>query len=215
MGESIFKFWAKVGPSEKVHPADEQVLSHVDHGFDLTCLPGCFGGPLRTAPVVLLYLSPGWSKEDVILAKSKAHQQHYVRQRRGWAPLPDSIEHAGAWRWWKSRTAIFGEWADLRSKISTFNIGAYHSKVFVDAPLLAALPSSRVSLDWAQNVLFPQAIAGKRIVICMRAARFWGLQEGVRYGRSLYAPSVTRSGHMCLGEMRDQIIRAVRKTVVP
>jgi hypothetical protein len=31
---------------------------------------------------------------------------------------------------------------------------------------LLALPSSRVSMEWAQSVLFPQAEAGRRIVIC-------------------------------------------------
>jgi len=42
------------------------------------------------------------------------------------------------------------------------NIGAYHSTAFADYQLLAALPSCRVSLDWAQGVLFPQAVKGDR-----------------------------------------------------
>lgn len=98
----------------------------------------------------------------------------------------------------------------MQTKVAILNIGAYHSKTFADVPLLAALPSSRVSLDWAQRVLFPQAIAGNRIVICLRAARFWGLKEGKSYGEALFAPPVTRSGYMKHGRMRRIVIREVK-----
>ncbi len=93
------------------------------------------------------------------------------------------------------------------------NIGAYHSKIFADAPLLAALPSSRASIDWAQSVLFPEAIAGRRVVICLRSAHFWGLQNGKRYGKALFAPNTTRSGFMLKNEMREQVIRKVRSVL--
>jgi hypothetical protein len=55
----IFDFWAPVGRADRVHPDDKKVLERVKHDFDLTCLPACCGGPLLTAKVVLLYLSPG------------------------------------------------------------------------------------------------------------------------------------------------------------
>src|ERR1700737_12691 len=93
-----------------------------------------------------------------------------------------------------SRTKCFGDWDEIGSKISVLNIGAYHSKSFNDTPLLAVLPSSRMSIAWAQEVLFPQAIAGRRVVICLPAARFWGLELGKQYGKSLFAPDVTRAG---------------------
>jgi hypothetical protein len=93
------------------------------------------------------------------------------------------------------------------------NIGAYHSKTFADAPLLAALPSSRASISWAQDVLFPEAEAGKRVVICLRSARFWGLKAGRQYGISLFAPHVTRGGHMKHGKMRKRIIESVRAII--
>jgi hypothetical protein len=32
-----------------------------------------------------------------------------------------------------------------------------------------------------------------RAVVCLRSSRFWGLNEGQRYG-SFYAPTVTRGG---------------------
>jgi len=55
----------------------------------------------------------------------------------------------------------------------------------------------------------------KRVVVCLRAARFWGLAEGHRYGRALFAPPVTRSGYMKKGPMRDKVIRAVRMMISP
>ncbi len=102
----------------------------------------------------------------------------------------------------------------MRTKFAILNIGAYHSEKFVDRPLLAALPSSRVSIDWAQHVLFPEAIAGRRVVVCLRSAKFWGLKEGKRYGKALFAPPVTRRGHMIHGRERNAIIREVKAALV-
>jgi hypothetical protein len=213
MPVDIFKFWSVVGPSDKIHPADRDVFSRITgHQFDLSCLPACFMGPLKTAPVVLLYLSPGLTPLDLYEAKSPLGQERYMKMRRGLEPLPDQEQHEPAWEWWVSRTRCFGgDWQQLRSKIAVLNIGAYHSVKFKDYQLLAALPSSRVSIEWAQNVLFPQAVTGKRVVVCLRSSSFWGLTEGVSKG-SLHAPKVTIGGHMKHdGTMRDMIIRDVRK----
>lgn len=217
----IFKFWSQVGRHDKLHPADRPIFARVKrHGFDLRCLPACFGGRLRTAPVVFLYLSPGFSRWDLIDARTKRGRDRYAERRRGNLSLGGPEDHKGAWQWWSSRTKCFGDWRQLRSKIAFLNIGGYHSKTFGDIPLLAALPSSRVSLDWAQSVLFPQAIRGERVVVCLRAARFWGLSEGKKYGRALFAPRVTRAGFMLKRtrsdqQMRDRVIRAVRRAVAP
>jgi hypothetical protein len=71
----IFRFWATVKRKDRIHPADREVFARVKgHTSDLKCLPGCFGGPLRTAPIVLLYLSPGWSPLDRKDAVSKSGQ---------------------------------------------------------------------------------------------------------------------------------------------
>ena len=212
MTTDIFKFWdvpVRPGP----HPADREVLERVDHGFDLTCLPGCFAGPLKTAPVVLLYLAPGRSDPDDNDARTRRGRDRYRRVRLGHEPLVGPEDHEVAWDWWSRRTKPFGHWQDLRTKVAVLNIGAYHSKRFADTPLLAALPSSRVSIDWAQSVLFPEATAGRRVVICLRSARFWGLQEGKRFGKALYAPHTVRSGVMRRSEMREQVIRKVRSVL--
>lgn len=195
-----------------MHPADRDVLARVQHGFDLKCLPGSFAGKLRTAPVVFLYLSPGWAPLDRIDARTRSSQEFYIRKYAGNEPFHTDDDRPGN-RWFATRTRCFGSWAAVRPHVAVLNIGAYHSKTFEDAPLLAALPSSRVSLSWAQEVLFPQAMAGERVVVCMRAARFWGLEMGNRYGESLFAPPVTRGGHMLHSPMRSRVIRAVRSAI--
>ncbi|WOH82142.1 hypothetical protein RX327_02785 [Bradyrhizobium sp. BEA-2-5] len=209
----IFKFWSKIGKADTIHPLDRPVFARLNgsHGFDLRCLPAHFGGKLRTARVVLLYLSPGLSETDVRIARSKEGQEQYVNQRTGRSGFTD--HHPEAARWRKERLAWLGEPSVINEKVAIANIGAYHSRAFTDHHILAALPSSRTMLDWAQSVLFPQAERGDRMVVCLRAANFWGLDTGRRYGKALFAPQTTRSGHMRRGKMRDVIERMARRYV--
>lgn len=210
MTEDIFDFWKEVAPEATSHPRDADVLRRAIHHFNPDCLPAPFYGPLRTAPVVLLYLSPGFDPSDVEEAKTFEGHKRYAEMRTGMQPLPGPIESAPTWKWWSSRTRVFGEWQELRHRVAILNIGAYHSKSFDDAPLLASLPSSRRTLDWAQAVLFPEAETGKRVVICMRAARTWGLDSAKRHGKSLWVPNVTIGGHLVRNETSDEVVEAVR-----
>jgi hypothetical protein len=167
----LFDFWSRIGPADYIHPADREVFGRISHGFRPDCLPACFMGPLRTAPVVLLYLSFGFGDEDLVEATSSRGQDRYMKMRLGTQPLPGPEEHKVAWKWWVSRTRCFSnDWEHLRTKIAVLEIGAYHSRTFKDVPLLAALPSSRASIEWAQTVLFPQAINGERAVVCLRSS---------------------------------------------
>ena len=161
----IFEFWSKIGRGEKIHPADRSAFARMDakrHGFRLDCLSAAFGGRLRDAPVVLLYLSPGFSQADLAAAKTNEGKDFYVR--RSYEPAATS--------WTRSRTKNFGDWETVRQKVAVLNIGAYHSTNVRSYASLLALPSSRVSMEWAQSVLFPEAEAGRRIVICMRSAPY-------------------------------------------
>lgn len=207
----IFEFWSAVPPGANIHPADEAVFARVhDHGFDLKLLPGCFMGPLRSAPIVLLFLSPGRGDDD---QQKPDLLDWHTRTRNGLEPLVSASVHAGAHRWWTERTALFGKPHELVNKVAILNIGAYHSKNFKDHGLLAALPSSRVSLSWAQTTLFPAAERGERVVVCLRAARYWGLEAGRNdYAGTLFAPNVTRGGHMHKSE-RTPILSAVQRAL--
>ncbi len=211
MSDDLFDFWQKIEPRQNIHPADESILKRVDHSFQLDTLPCPILGPLKTSLVVLLFLSPGFEENDRVEAKNEAGQSRYAEMREGNQLLPAPEDSEGDWKWWHRRTALFGDWRELRDKIAILNIGAYKSKTFEDIPLLAALPSSRVSLNWAQTVLFPQAEEGSRVVVCLRSARFWGLSAGKKYGKGLFAPKVNRSGHMNKNcSLREDIISTVR-----
>jgi hypothetical protein len=205
--QGIFDFWKDVGPAVHVHPADRPVLAHSDHSFDLKCLPVPFYGPLKDAPVVLLYLAPGRTRRDIADAKSASGRELIYRRRQGNEPLSGRNPNS----WWALRTRCFEVPQEiLGSKLAVLEICPYHSEGFHDWPLLAALPSSRAAIAWAQEVLFPRARASKRIVICMRAARYWGLVPGQTAEGFLFAPQTTRHGHMMKTPMRKKIIKEVQ-----
>lgn len=215
MGEDIFDFWLRCPPAAHVHPDDEAVLGRCRHSFDLRCLPGAFSGPLKTAPVVLLLSNPGFDKYDIGHAIDPAARQWYHRQRAGIEPLPTAREHETAYGYWTSLVRQFGlAPEEARSRVAILDLAAYHSSGFHDANLLLALPSSRIMMDWAQDVLFPAAVSGERAVVCLRASRLWGLPPG-RLGEALFVPKVNhRRPFMLNGEERKQVSSAIRARVV-
>lgn len=206
----IFEFWSRIERGEQVHPADKEVFGRISpekHGFQLDCLPGCFAGPLKTASVVLLYLSPGYNQATADDAKTEDGKNYYFRLYQGREPFRDQ----GPGRLWvESRTRNFGSYDTVKKHVALLNIGAYHSKDVKDYASLLALPSSRVSLAWAQETLFAQAEAGDRVVICMRSAAYWGLEAGRSYKGTLFAPLVNRAGHLLNGPEKTEIIATVR-----
>ncbi len=220
--QDIFDFWAECPADARIHPQDKPVFDRpfiaAKMGFDLSCLPGCFDGALRSAPVVLLYLSPGFDEADIEEANTTAGHARYAAQRAGSQPLPSKEEFEPHFRWWSSRTAVFGEPDVVREKVAILNLGSYHSRTFSGQLALAALPSCRVTLDWAHTVLFPAAMRGERVVVCMRSASSWGLETGQKYGTALFAPPTVRAGHMRRKEegesaYRDAVIKAVRERI--
>lgn len=210
MAIDIFSFWESVPGHSRMHPLDKPVLERVRHGFNLDCLPTPWFGPLRTAPVVLLFLAPGLSPDfDLPFARSKTGQAWVANCRSGNQPLPLADSYRTAHSWWRSRTKLFQSSDDLSTKIAIADIAPYHSAHFDDWLLLGALPSARTMVSWAQDVLFPQALRKERIVVCMRAPAAWGLRSGFQDGY-LYGPETTRGGHLCHNEMRRQIVAAVQ-----
>lgn len=213
--ESLFRFWAEMPAGGFIHPRDRFVLERVPHTFPHTAPPNPFFGPLKTAPVVLLYLSPGLDAFDEAAARDSAFAAFFREQRSGEARLPDAPTYRPWWNWWSRRAAQFGvEPSAVRDTLAFLNISPYRSKTFTDWPLLAALPSARASLDWAQAVLFRQAYDGSRIVVCMRSAKYWGLSprpDGRPWGKGLFVLPFTQSGYLLHGEGREAVGRAIRE----
>ncbi|MGY4317244.1 hypothetical protein [Bradyrhizobium sp. JR3.5] len=210
----IFKFWSRIERGAHVHPDDELVFSRLNaqkHGFDLRCLPAAFGGPLKTAKVVLLFASPGLSsKLDLTDAKTNEGKDYYMRRWKGREPFRSVGDGS---KWLRSITKRFGDYDDIRQRIAVLNIGAYHSPRVKDWRALMSLPSSRASLNWAQTVLFPRAESGEIVVICMRAATSWGLETGRKYRGTLFAPVVNvQRGYLARNSAaNDRLVEIVSK----
>ena len=211
---SLFDFWKEIGAKSAQHPRDRKIFKRVKHRFKLNCFPTQFTGRLRYAPVVLLFLSPGYSRHESSDFRKPKRAARHAKMRTGRELVWAKNEHASFWKWFRRITKVFDikNDHDLRKYFAILNIGAYHSPSFHDTALLAALPSSRASLEWAQECLFPEAIKKRRVVICLRAAAFWGLKPGTSIGW-LYAPRTNRGGFIRLKRgkaMRERIKRDVK-----
>ncbi len=214
MSTDIFQFWSEIAEDALEHPADRRVFEHVETKFERKCLPAAYRGRLRDAPVVLLFLSPGLDSTDVKHCSDAEGKHYYALQRSGNCDLPNEQEHPSAYKWLSKIIPQFEiSYDQARSTVATLNICAYKSESFDDWYALAALPSSRACLDWAQSVLFPQAEAGERVVVCLRSPKYWGLGVGEPIG-SLFRPSCNRNAIMHHGEMRERVKAAVQKAVL-
>lgn len=214
----IFDFWAECPPDANCHPADEATLARFGDVFRLDVPPSPIKGPLKKARLVLLALAPGFADQDAEQSLSPSGKAYTVQSRSGAEPLPTSDVHAGTARWVTRIVKPFGiDYADARDKVAVLNIGAYHTKDFQAWAMLPALASSRASLAWAQDMLFPRAEREECVVVCLRSAEHWGLTPGKRYKGHLYAPRTVRSGHMRVGdehaELRSEIIDAAREAI--
>jgi hypothetical protein len=116
------QFWSQISRGENVHPADGKVFERMDphkHGFRLDCLPSSFGGRLRDALVVLLYLSLGFGEQDVIDAQTDEGKDYYVRRWRGYEPIRDIKVELDV-----EPNHEFGDYETVKNKIALLNIGA-------------------------------------------------------------------------------------------
>jgi hypothetical protein len=163
---------------------------------------------------VFLYLNPGLSELDLEQAKSIEEQKRRCESLKGLTPL-SQLRRDSKKSWWVDKTAFLETpIEELTDKIAVLQLCAYRSKGFKDWPLIAALPTSRIAIGWAQQELFADAQAGKRVVICLRSPRYWGLAPGQSYGEALFAPLTTRNGHIRKScGMRDTIRLAVKRVL--
>src|SRR5580658_5929683 len=104
----VFQFWGGLPGTTHQHPADKDILSRLKHQFDLNCLITPYRGPLRTAPVILLFLSPGLEESDKNQATENTTQDYYVRMRTGNGQLSSNDEHPSAWKWDEKIIKQFG-----------------------------------------------------------------------------------------------------------
>ncbi len=59
----IFNFWDKLPHKACVHPGDKAVIDQHKDIFELHAPPGHINGQLKTAPIIALFLNPGFEDE--------------------------------------------------------------------------------------------------------------------------------------------------------
>jgi hypothetical protein len=84
---------------------------------------------------------------NLVDAKSEEGKDYRLRSWQGDEPFRDN---GPGQTWLASRTKVFCEYDVVKRSFASLNIGAYHSKDVRSYSSLLALPSSRVSLAWAQ-----------------------------------------------------------------
>jgi hypothetical protein len=219
--ESLLQFWAKAIPSLQVHPDDVAALDDKRHKHKLArdVLVGPWMGPLRSAPVVLLTLNGklagvGVEQREATIPSAR---EEMARNLLGDAPLPDWRFNRGGREWTEGHFPQFGiTYESAAPKVAFINLIAYRSaEGGKDMRMADRLASSRIVRAWARDTLFPEAEAGERVVVCLCQARgcdAWGLDYGTKRGQTLFAPHVTRRGHIFLDE-RGEIGIAVRRAM--
>jgi hypothetical protein len=214
--EDLLDFWAKAVPSLHVHPDDAAELAANHHALTTEAFVGPYMGPVRTAPVVLLTLNGGISdnSECITAPKVPGAREAMADILSGDAPLPEWIGDPTGRVWTTRRLAQFGLSYDAAApKVAFINLIGYRSKHGAnDMHMAKRLESSRMVRKWAHSTLFPEAREGKRVVVCLRSARAWGLEPGTKQGAALFAPRVNRAGYIHL-DVREEVGAAVRRAV--
>jgi hypothetical protein len=220
--DEFLQFWAKAIPSLQVHPDDVYALNGNRHTFELDALVGPWMGPLRTAPVVILTTNGKTNPNGVerYEATIPSAREEMARNLQGHAPLPSFATNPGGRKWTAEKLAQFDNlsYEDAAPKVAFVNLMPYRSRDGRDKHMVKLLPSCRLLKAWARDTLFREAEAGKCVVVCLRAARDWGLMRGTQRGQSLFAPKTTPSAfmyytEMCDMEMRNRVVIAVRRAL--
>jgi hypothetical protein len=135
----------------------------------------------------------------------------------GDAPLPTFATNPGGREWTERRLTQFGlSYKTASTKVAFVNLIPYRSREGAkDLRMLDCLESTRLVRAWAHDTLFPEAEAGKRVVVCLRSARAWGLEPDTQRGLSLFTPKFNRAGFMLHGPMREKVSFAVQRAVGP
>jgi hypothetical protein len=160
-------------------------------------------GAARDAQITLLYANGGRSPEDCNVGAIKAWLPSYAHHLSGEAPLPLFENHPPARKWTQAHIKAFGmPYEDARTKIAFLNIVPYKTWDTADwgrkevRDLIEELPSVLAMRRWLHDVLRPDAIDGKRLVVCLRSAALWGLGAGEASKGGLFTPRPNRGGFL-------------------
>lgn len=192
-----------------MHPKDKDDVDLLFKKMrkNLNTFPCPFWGPILTAKVVLCYAGPGSTEHKIYGSDRKnARDPNWVKERvrsfDGKTPINFSLLHPTARAWFSGRIgSILGVSKEVAEEyggeVAVVDLTAYRG-VNTAWEEVAFLPSTQVMRSWAKEVLFVDAIREKRVVLVMRANKWWGVPSGPWKRGNLFAPACTRSGYPIL-----------------
>lgn len=196
----------KYGKGRWVHPLDQGDVRLLLKRTKpkLNTFPSPFFGPLLSAPLVLCYASPGISKHrpdlDVKDAKRRNWINNRLRSLDGRTAIDFDGLHSDSRNWiirqLKSLLDVSHDDAKkLGGKVAILELSAYRG-VRTEWNEVGLLPTTNLTREWAKAVLFPEAIAKKRVVIVLRAAQWWALPPPPWSKGHLFVPLTTQGAHI-------------------
>lgn len=165
----------------------------------LITFPSPFFGRLLSAPLVLCYASPGVSKKKLDLDVHDARRRGWIEKRlrslNGRTAIDFDGLHNDSREWvirqLKSLLHVSHDDAKkLGGKVAILELSAYRG-VRTEWDEVGLLPTTNLTREWAKAVLFPEAIAKKRVVIVLRAAQWWALPPPPWRDGHLFVPKTT------------------------
>lgn len=187
------------------HPADRNDIELLFKKMrdNLDTFPCPFWGPIHTAKLVLCYAGPGSTENEYGSDRSDARNPKWMANRikgfDGRTEIVFESMHRRARNWFSGRIAsVLGiqksEAEDLRSKVAIIDLTAYRGTITAWEEV-AFLPSTQIMREWAKRTLFEQAKQKRRVVMVMRANKWWGVPSIPWHSGYLFAPKCTRSGY--------------------
>lgn len=178
----IFDFWNKLKAQQCVHPEDANVLKKHPDTFELNIPPGHINGQFKSAPIIALYLNPGFEDEDRLSFDNAEYRELLFQQIQGENDFPLWFER---WKKWFIPRVRINDLDDnqLAKNVAIFNVCAYASKdaKMLTPEIIESLPSSQVAIRYLHDVLIPQAKRGERFIVVGRGAWAWKLKPSCDY----------------------------------
>lgn len=189
-----------------------------DKSLHVGLLPIPYIGNLSGASVFILMLNPGLSPGDYFAEQGnsefkEAHLRN-LRQENGGDEFPffflDPLFswHPGFEYWQgkvydialafmrKEQVTYQDALKRIARNIACLELMPYHSKAFGAGSLLKRLTSTKLMLEYAQDIVIPKARSGDATVIVTRGARHWDLDS--HRNVVVYESSAVRSAHLTL-----------------
>ncbi len=191
----IFKFWEKLPHKECIHPDDKRVIEKHKDIFELHVPPGHVNGNLKTAPVIALFLNPGFEDQDKQGFEDEDCRALLFEQIKGESDFPLWFNR---WRkWFLPRVRLDGmSDEEIAKNVSIFNVCSYASKnaKLLKPSILNSLPSTQAAIDYLHEELIPQAQRGERFIVVCRAAWAWKLDKSIECDTIKFVKN-PRGGH--------------------